>query len=616
MKSNKAGALFFAGFALASALLAHAQEQSPRASISPLQAYADTEMHQQGQGFVTLNFSNIEIAALAKVLSEMTHRNFLVDERIMGKITVMTPTKITPDEAYQVFLSALELKGFTAIEDGKFVRIIPAAAARQSGLKVVTNGEMRGEGFVTKYVHLKFMNSQEAARTLTPLVTKDGSVIAYTITNSLILTDSVHNIRKLESLITALDIPAQAGKGKINTYHLHNADAEEISKDLTSLIARLPATTGAQAQQSAGTASILEGTVSVAADKATNTLVIIGSPGDYDTIRDLIQKLDIRRRQVYVEAAIIEISLTKQHELGFEFQTYNTNGAIGGTNFGNIGNVIKNGPSALAQVNGLNVGLVKGTFTFKGVEYLNVGALMHALQSDGEVNILSMPNIMASNNQKAEIMAGENIPVITGQTQTAFTGMTQVQRMDVGVTLKFTPQITSDDSVRLDLYQEISAVTTIAGLDANVAGPSTSKRAVTTSVIVRDGETMVIGGLIRDNVNSSRSKVPLLGDIPLLGRLFQYNTTKVDKTNLMIFITPYIIKNEEDANAITKRTTDKVEMFRQEHLLPKKTSADVLERNKAETMSSEGRQRNAGSVGSLNKALDSRTAPVQQPQEK
>ncbi len=571
MRSNNAGALLLAGFVLAVTLLAYAQEQAP----GPMETHIDLKKDQQGQDFVTLNFTNIEISALVKVLSEMTHRNFLVDERITGKLTVMTPTKLTPDEAYQVFLSALEIKGFTAIEDGKFVRIIPAAAARQSGLKVLMDGEMPGEGFITKFVRLKFMNSQEATRTLMPLLTRDGSLISYAATNSIIVTDPAHNIRKIESLIAALDVPAQEGKGKISVYPLHNADAEDISKVLTSLIARLPATTGAQAQQPAGTATILEGTVSVAADKATNTLVIVGSPGDYDTIRDLIQKLDIPRRQVYVEAAIIEMSLTKQKEFGFEFQSYNTNGAIGGTNFGNIGNVITSGPSALANLNGLNVGIVKGTYTYKGTEYLNVGALIHALQSDGEVNILSMPNIMATDNQKAEIMVGENIPATTGQVQSASTGSAitnSMERKDVGVILKLTPQITSDDSVRLDLYQEISAVTTIAGVDANVSGPVTSKRAVTTSVVVRHGETMVIGGLIRDNVNASMSKVPFLADIPLIGWLFQYNTTKVEKTNLMIFITPYIIKNEVDANSVTKRMSDKVEIFRQEHRYPSKTS--------------------------------------------
>jgi general secretion pathway protein D len=584
--------IFFAVFAITGVPTAFAQERTAPTLPTSSQERAGTTKDSNKQDLVTLNFTNIEISALVKVISELTHRNFLLDERVTGKITVMTPTKITPDEAYQVFLSALEIKGFTAIEDGAFVRIIPTGAARQSGLKVITDGEILGEGFVTKLVRLKFMNSLEVTRTLMPLLTKDGSLISYAATNSLIVTDSVHNIRKLESLIAALDVPAQEGKGKINVYYLRNADAEEISKALTSLIVRLSASTSAQAQQTAGASTILEGTVSVAADKATNALVIIGSPGDYDTIRSLIQKLDIPRRQVYVEAAIIEITLTKQNELGFEFQAYNTNGAIGGTNFGNIGNVIKSGPSALAELNGLNIGTVKGTYTYNGVEYLNVGTLLHALQSDSDVNVLSTPNIMTMDNQKAEIMAGENIPVITNQLQSASTGSsitTSVERKDVGVTLKLTPQITSDDNVRLDIYQEISAVTTVAGLDANVVGPSTTKRSVSTSVVVKDGETIVIGGLMRDNLNVSISKVPLLGDIPLLGWFFKYKTTKVEKTSLMIFITPYIIKNEADAEEVTKKKSKSQEEFRKEFRIEKKNVEPISQASPALSQQPEGR---------------------------
>lgn len=590
---NKPAAVFFAGFVLAAAFPAHAQEMTPRNLIAPLPERSDFQKYQTGQDFVTLNFTNIEIAALVKVLSEMTHRNFIIDERIKGNITVMTPTKITSDEAYQVFLSALEIKGFTAIEDGEVMRIILSAAARQSGLKVLSDGEMRGEGYVTKFLRLRFMNCQEAARTLMPFLTKDGGVIAYSVTNSLILTDSVHNIRKLESLIAALDIPAQEGKGQVKVYYLRNANAENIAKVLTALLSQLPATTSTQTQQSAGTAAILEGTVTIAADKATNSLVIVGSPSDYKTIVDLIQKLDIQQRQVYVEAAIIEMSITKQHELGFEFQMFNqSNGAsvnaVGGTNFGNIGSVITSGPSALATMNGLTLAAIKGSYTYNGVEYLNVGALLRALQSDGDVNILSTPNIVTMDNQKAEIMAGENIPVITGQLQSVSTGSSisnSVERKDVGVTLRLTPQIMSDATVRLDIYQEISAVTTVAGLDASVVGPSTTKRTVSTSVVVKDGETIVIGGLMRDNVNSSMSKVPLLGDIPLLGWFFRYETTKVEKTNLMIFITPTIIKNDNDAMNLTTQKTDAVNRFRDEHRMPKKDRGDITNSIKPEVKS-------------------------------
>ncbi len=576
---KKSAALLFV-IGLMCAVAVYAQEKAP-APPSP-SSQTDIKKLKAGDDFVTLNFTNIDISALVKVMSELTRRNFILDERVTGKVTIMTPTKISPEEAYQVFLSALEIKGFTAVEDGKVTRIIPAASARQSGLKVYQDGSIAGEGFVTKLIRMSYVNPQEIVRTITPLITKDGSIIAYPPTNSVIVTDSVSNIRKIESLIHAMDVAAPEGKGKINVYYLKNASAEDIAKIMQALVARLPVPpAGAAAVQPAGPSTILEGTVTITADKSTNSLIIVGTPGDYETMKDVIQKLDIRRRQVYVEAAIIEMSLAKQRDLGFEFQAANLNQlensdkitTVGGTNFGNIGNVVLNGPAGLAAMNGLAVGAVKGTFTFKGVEYLNVGALLHALQTDGDVNVLSTPNILTMDNQKAEIMVGENIPFVTGQTQSAATAgsiLTSIDRRDVGITLKLTPQITSDDNVRLDVYQEISDITQTPGLNPNIVGPSTSKRSASTTVVVKDRQTMVIGGLIRDNVTSSTSKVPLLGDIPILGWLFKSKTTRIEKTNLMIFITPYIIKNEGEAGDLTKRKNDSLEEFRKQYHIEEK----------------------------------------------
>ncbi len=565
----------------------YAQEKAP-APPSP-SSQTDIKKIKAGDNFVTLNFTNIDIGALVKVMSELTRRNFVLDERVTGKITIMTPTKISPEEAYQVFLSALEIKGFTAVEDGKVIRIIPAASARQSGLKVYQDGSIAGEGFVTKLIRMSYVNPQDIVRTITPLITKDGSIIAYPQTSSVIVTDSVSNIRKIESLIHAMDVAAPEGKGKINVYYLKNANAEDIAKIMQALVARLPVppAAGAAAAQPVGPATILEGTVTITADKSTNSLIIVGTPADYETMKDVIQKLDIRRRQVYVEAAIIEMSLSKMRELGFEFlytpqQIQSGTGApttpLGGTNFGNIAPLVASGPAALANLNGLTVGAIKGTFTYNGQTFLNVGALLHALQTDGDVNVLSTPNILTMDNQKAEIMVGENVPFITGQTQNAITGsqtlFNTVNRQDVGIKLTLTPQITSDDNVRLEVNQEISDV--IASTLTNPAGPTTSKRSASTTVVVKDRQTMVIGGLIRDNVTSSTSKVPLLGDIPILGWLFKSKTTTVDKTNLMIFITPYIIKNENEAGDLTKRKNDTLEEFRKEYRIEKKGNEPVI----------------------------------------
>jgi general secretion pathway protein D len=590
---NKTAALLLAG--LVTVNVANAQEKPllpPGAPPSPSEKQASIQKIKSGEDYVTLNFTNIDITALVKVMSELMRKNFILDERVTGKVTLMTPTRISPDEAYQVFLSALEIKGFTAIEDGKIIRIIPAASARQSGLKVFRDEDFKGEGFVTKLFRLSFVAPQEVVRTLTPLVSKDGSLIPYPATSSLIITDSVSNIRKIESLIRLLDVPAPEGKGKINVYYLKNGNSEDFAKVMSALVARLPAPPPGGAAQQAGPATILEGAVTITSDKATNSLIIVASPGDYETVKDVIQKLDIRRRQVYVEAAIIEMSLSKSRDLGFEFQATNLHNldtstattAVGGTNFGNIGNVIANGPAGLAALNGLTVGAIKGTFTFKGVQFLNVGALLHALQNDSDVNVLSTPNILTTDNQKAEIMVGENIPFITGQSQTAATGggaiLTSVDRKDVGITLKLTPQITSDDNVRLEVYQEISDIINTPGLNANVVGPSTSKRSATTTVVIKDRQTMVIGGLIRDNVTSSTSKVPFLGDIPILGWLFKTKQTTVEKTNLMIFITPYIVKNEEDVAGLTRKKGEALENFRDKYGIEKKDMGGLIESKK------------------------------------
>jgi general secretion pathway protein D len=204
------------------------------------------------------------------------------------------------------------------------------------------------------------------------------------------------------------------------------------------------------------------------------------------------------------------------------------------------------------------------------VEFLNIGALVRALQSESDVNILSTPNILTTDNQKAEIMVGENVPFITGRSQGAGgVTLTTIERKDIGITLRLTPQISSDDHVTLEIYQEISSLAEVAGLDPNVVGPTTTKRAATTTVVVKNAQTVAIAGLIRDNKSTIEHKIPLLGDIPLLGWLFKFQTKKADKTNLMVFLTPHIIKESEDADIILKEKKEKMEEFKKEHGIEK-----------------------------------------------
>ncbi len=529
------------------------------------------EITKEGD-YITINFNNIELQAFTKFISDLTKKNFIIDDKVQGKVTIVSPTKISKDEAYQVFLSVLEVKGFTAVETDNVIKIIPSREVKQSGVKVVSDKEkdIRGEGFVTKIFHLNYVSPSELTKTITPLISKDGNIIPYVPTNALIVTDSYSNIKKLTDIVNILDVEPPKGKGKINVYYLKNANSEEVAKVLTGIISKVPVGQQAAAAPTGIRSVSFESGVLVTPDKATNSLVIIASPEDYETIKGVISQLDIKRRQVYVEAAIMEISLDKQRDLGIEFRSVEKLNndrvtSLGGTNFGGIG-AATTGPAAFANILGLAVGIVKGTFSYGGVEYLNIGALVRALQSESDVNILSTPNILTTDNQKAEIMVGENVPFITGKSQGAGgVTLTTIERKDIGITLRLTPQISSDDHVTLDIYQEISSLADVAGLDPNVVGPTTTKRAATTTVVVKNGQTVAIAGLIRDNKSTIEYKVPLLGDIPLLGWFFKFQSKKSDKTNLMVFLTPHIIKESEDADIILKEKKEKMEEFKKEH---------------------------------------------------
>ena len=556
--------------------------QTPSKEKEPPAKKSDVKEITKEGDYITINFNNIELQAFTKFISDLTKKNFIIDDKVQGKVTIVSPTRISKEEAYQVFLSVLEVKGFTAVETDNVIKIIPSREVKQSGIKVISDKErdIRGEGFVTKIFHLNYVSPAELTKTITPLISKDGNIIPYLPTNALIITDSYSNIKKLTDIVNILDIEPPKGKGKINVYYLKNASAEDVAKVLTGIVSKVPVGQQAGAPATGIRSVSFESGVLVTPDKATNSLVIIASPEDYETLKSVISQLDIKRRQVYVEAAIMEISLDKQRELGIEFRSVeklndNRVTSFGGTNFGGIG-AATTGPEGFANILGLAVGIVKGTFTFHGVEFLNIGALVRALQSESDVNILSTPNILTTDNQKAEIMVGENVPFITGKSQGAGgVTLTTIERKDIGITLRLTPQISSDDHVSLEIYQEISALAEAAGFDPNVVGPITTKRAASTTVIVKNAQTVAIAGLIRDNKSTIEHKVPLLGDIPLLGWLFKFQTKKAEKTNLMIFLTPHIIKESEDADAILKEKKEKMEEFKKEHGMADKNKEEA-----------------------------------------
>ena len=415
-------------------------------------------------------------------------------------------------------------------------------------------------------------------------------------TNSLIVRgDTPALVSRVKTLIAGMDIPT-AANGNIHVVYLRNAEATKLAETLRGLIGgsstggttpstATPAAATAQSQPSA-TASNSAPTApssTIQAYAATNSLVIVAPDHIYNSLRTVIDKLDARRAQVFVEALIVEVSASASTELGFQWQDLsglNRNGAqvIGGTNFGGVGTNIVTAAGNISTVgSGLNLGIVRGRINIPGVgEVLNLGALARALEANQKGNILATPNILTLDNEEAKFVVGQNVPFVTGsftQSSNASTNPFQtIERKDVGLTLKVTPQVAEGNTVKLKAFIEVSSVvpTTSTVRSADLI---TNKRSVENTVLVDDGQIVVIGGLIQDDAKNNDSQVPLLGDIPFIGNLFKYQTRNRDKTNLMIFLRPYVLRDGKAANQITG---DRYDFIRNEQGQALKEGESVL----------------------------------------
>ena len=394
-------------------------------------------------------------------------------------------------------------------------------------------------------------------------------------TNSLLVrADTPALVTRIKALVAGMDIPTAAG-GNIHVVYLRNAEATKLADTLRSLVsgsAAVSATTstltpastaGQSASATSSSASTAAPSSSIQAYAATNSLVIVAPDHVYNSLRTVIDKLDARRAQVFVEALIVEVSTSVSSEFGIQWQDLSglkldRSGAqvIGGTNFGGAGNNIIGAASNISTVGaGLNIGIVRGRINIPGVgEVLNLGALARALEADQKNNVLSTPNILTLDNEEAKIVVGQNVPFVTGsftQSSNSSTNPFQtIERKDIGLTLRVTPQVAEGGTVKLKVYQEVSSVVPTTS-NVKSADLITNKRSIENTVLVDDGQIVVIGGLISDDTKNGESKVPLLGDIPFIGNLFKYQNRSRDKTNLMVFLRPTVLRDGKAANQLT-----------------------------------------------------------------
>jgi general secretion pathway protein D len=608
-----------------------------------------------------VDFNDVEIRKVIETVSEITGKNFLVDDRVQGKVTVIGPRSLTKGELYQVFLSILNVKGFAVVPSGKINKVVPSANIAGYGVQMKV-GKSEGiagiDAYVTQIIPVEYTEAADLKILLAPLIPKTDNITSYDPTNLLIVTTtesllarinqiismvdvpgareeirlipvnyaSVQDLAskvtqviqsqpgraqpaqrtprgqpapqaasadvkiiadertntliaigdsqtldRIEDLVSKLDVSIPQGAGRIQVYYLQNADADDMAKVLSGIpleesVSLGETAPGTPAPQPAARPQVKKSDVSIIADLDTNALVITATPEEYAVLTTVIQKLDIPREQVLVEVLIAEVSFTRTMELGVEWRVADDldgdAAVFGGSNFGEFDQLVATFPAIPSQ--GLVVGAIGETITFGDLEFPSLGALINALKTDSDINILSTPTIVTTDNKEAEIIVGQTVPFQTSQkfdsnNQPIFT----FDYRDVGLTLRLTPQINSNKYVKMDIFSKLEALVA-STIGTQELAPTTLKRQANTTVVVKDGHTVVIGGMIRDDLIENTSRVPILGSIPLIGPLFRSQSTRSEKSNLLIFLTPHVISSSEQLQEAARNRRENLQEFPEE----------------------------------------------------
>ncbi|MEM9624178.1 MAG: type II secretion system secretin GspD, partial [Pseudomonadota bacterium] len=580
-----------------------------------------------------------DIHEFVSEVAEITGKTFVIDPRLKGSVTVISDTPMDKDGVYALFLSVLRLHNFTAVPSGDVVRIQQNATGKQTPGTQGELSAVAPEELVTRVVAAQNVDSAELVKILRPLIPQYGHIASVAQPNVVIISDHADNIIRLKQIIANIDVsdeeevvmvplkdawvgtvvgilekvaPDQIGRGakgpqriqiianernnslvlrgkprpiaevlKIvdkldqpatttdatQVIRLKHADAVNVATILSSII------TG---QQSSGEDAPRQETT-IQPDETLNAIVVRADPGTMTEILDVIKKLDVRKEQVLIEAAIVELSIEDAKSVGVEVAVadgggssvplLSTSGLPAGANLDSALNALLGGlvteDETVDIIGGLGA-ITSPTLAAAKIDTdgISFGAVISAIATNSDANLLSTPSILTLDNQEASILVGQEVPFRTGSFTTDGDGtsnpFTTVQREDIGLELTVTPHVHDGSSVRLEVAQEISNVLTSPVGASAFADVVTSKRSIQTTILAEDRQTIVLGGLIQDDIQENRSKVPLLGDIPLLGNLFKARSNTRDKTNLLIFLRPTVLRTKEDTDAATQRKYDSI----------------------------------------------------------
>ncbi|HSV98197.1 MAG TPA: secretin N-terminal domain-containing protein [Spirochaetota bacterium] len=549
--------------------------------------------------YFTLNFKEVELAEFLNIMSQLIKKNIMVDEKVRGKITISSAKRIPVTQAFDILKSILEVKGFAVIETENLVKIVPIKDAIKKNVEIIVDKDGRAvlpaeDRAITYLLQIEYADANEVANVLRQLKSNDTDIVVYLPLNIIILSGNANEIGGLTRISHSLDKKMEdikddkARKGNIHVIHLENSDAEKLAAVLSRIpfsesamidtspvppATALPQTPKPPQQQPAVRRSDRTSRVtqtqqtvsptaasqklSIIANKDTNSLIISATPQEFAEIERIVRELDIVREQVLIEALIVEVSAENSWGFGIDWMLGDQSGRhiYGGSSImGNAPNyTVPDGLTGKTLAVPLSTGFQLGYLADRSIlGYI----LLNAQGTDKNFNVLSTPQILTIDNQEAELNVGEEIPVPTNN-RISDTGVQfyTFEYKPVGVKLKITPHITQKNRITLDLYQEVNSVlgTTTVSSTGAIIPPKLGKRDIRTKISVHDGKTIVVGGLIRNDKSVTEVKVPVLGDIPLLGWFFKRKTVEYTKTNLLVFITPHIVTKPERAEAITEQ---------------------------------------------------------------
>jgi general secretion pathway protein D len=538
---------------------------------------------KDNEKYIILNFENTDIQTIISTFGELLEINYILTPGITGSVTVQSYKKFPVDDLFQIFQTLLEINGLTAVRDGSFYRIVPIDTAKQHHLEVEKGGEpviQLDSSFITQLIPLENVNASDAANILRNLMPRGTDLFIYEPANMLIVTAQPRTLVKFMKILEAIDISDTESESiRTFVYYVENGDAKKLEEILKTIYAEKGATTRRVTSPTAAakptrtttrrrttttpTVPSLPGflgEITITAYEDINALIIKTTPRAYLSLLDVLKKIDVPPKQVLIDMLIAQVTLSDSEQLGIEWLLESSRGDT----FGFVSSSVDNPPIITSEHPGSGDGLfaavVSGVTGTTAYQYI-----ISAIAANTRLKVLASPHILTVDNKDAEIKIGREIPTATSTT-TSDEGVSTSQQIEyrtVGTILSVTPHITEKGNVSMELSIERSDTGSTTTLGTGTFPDFTTNKA-TTPAVVKDGHTLILAGLIEEKNNWERSGIPFLSRIPILGYLFGATSEQSERTELIIMITPHVVSNQEEADALTRKFQNRITTIRRD----------------------------------------------------